>query len=1531
MAGKVNVKFVVILSTVLVVLFIGVAATAILVLRKSGDDLMRLGDARAAEGNYKAAAELYSKAVNKEQRNVVFQERWRDTLRKWVPETQVQLETGYSQHLVPLLRTIAISKQTDVPSHIEYLASINEGLLQGGFSSSGHENLINEAENAIKYFDASGTDQSFQTLRRYRGLAITRQIREGLEVPADKVEQAKSDFEAALKVNPKDEDSHVGLIEFYSTRAEISRRKGQDLVADELYTEADKATQAFAAACPDSPMSWVLSLATKMDQTRRDEIGKPNTTDMIGRVRARLDQLKPQFDQLVERLSKLPPSQLSGRLMDRFKILDAMANSLKPTRESTEKLLRASLAAEPNNFDQAFRLADLCASQSRYQDAITELARFEKFPALPVGLDALRLNGRKTEAVYLQSLFALRMADESTDASVRDSAFAQGKQFRENLGKILPQDAPLLKKLDARIAMLNKDTATAMKLLTQYNQATGNSDSEGCWLLGRAALATNQTGLARQQFSRMIELEPGNAAGTMALADIETRLQNYSKAEQLYQTMVDAQPSNTMFRERLQMVQSLSRGIAQTGDKITAALIEAQKLSTGTGDKTANLDKAIEVIAAAQKDAPDDLRLTLGMVSLLIDKGDKEAATKVVAAALEKTPDNPQLKQAMISLTAASPAEARITMIEGSAMSELDKAAELYNAYRDAGKKAESDKALDTMAKLAPDDARTFEGLFIRAVEAKDLQTARKITEEAVRKDIDKVGGLTFTARLSLAEGKDRDAILALEEAAKTGNINPQTWILLARLQLKAGRGSDAVASYTSALQLRPDDVAMIKERIGALASQGLGSDALAAANEGERYAKNDPDFQKMQLLLQSAYGDETAKKTAMTRRKELAAKNPADNDNLIALAAIQMDAGQYADAKKIIDQAVTNGDTIDTTGLLARWHADQNDIASAIGAWNTYLAKQTKETINADMYLSFGQFLISRNLVEFGVRTFQKAREFQDPKTLPADKALGDAYSRLGQFEQATEAYKRVVEGNADTEDRAFAKRLIEQSIRLRKYDDAEKVLATFGDALESDPVLMLLKSDVFRGREDFVKARELMDRTIVKFPQEPLAYVRRAELVQSQAGNESDILADLDAAMRVNPRSWQALSMRASILLRQDRVDEAVRDIRAAMAIVPGNDDMRIGITRELLRRGQERPAVEINDEAIRLRPSDAQLLISIGALFVESGAYARGHEYNKRAFLVSKNPTVATAYLQGLLADPASPVSEAEGVLKELGNDAISKDPTLLMYRAQLLSKRNKLAEAQDDLSAAVKLLPRGNAGAIVYWDSQCRLVFKGNAERHLAYLETLKGTGEIGDWFAFLRANQKITTGKQDQMLVAVDELSNIIKTTSSEPVLQAAHRMRTSTLYMTGKFEEVVVAAKSALERFPDDWEINNNVAFTLSKKLGRAAEGLPFAEKAAAANPNNPDVWDTLGATQLSLGKLPEAQQSLSRGLAAAGATSARIPVLVHLIDLQVARKDKETGKLLIKQAIEDIKRFPEVGKNYQAELDELTKKIETM
>jgi len=135
MASRVNIRFVTILATVLLALFLGMAATAWFVLRKSAEEQIELGDAAMAAQDYEEAQNRYGRAISKEKANVEYYEKFRDAIAAWNPERDATYREAFYK-LLGAQERIATLRQTDVEAHHDYLeAQLRLSLLSGDRAS----------------------------------------------------------------------------------------------------------------------------------------------------------------------------------------------------------------------------------------------------------------------------------------------------------------------------------------------------------------------------------------------------------------------------------------------------------------------------------------------------------------------------------------------------------------------------------------------------------------------------------------------------------------------------------------------------------------------------------------------------------------------------------------------------------------------------------------------------------------------------------------------------------------------------------------------------------------------------------------------------------------------------------------------------------------------------------------------------------------------------------------------------------------------------------------------------------------------------------------------------------------------------------------------------------------------------------------------------------------------------------------------------------------------------------------------------
>lgn len=1509
MAGRVNVKFVVILSVILVAVAAGVGTLAALVIFKSGDDLARLGDAKMAEGDYAAAENFYSRAVNHDPYNAEWLRKWRSALEQWVPATQREFENEYHVNYRMLHRQLALSDLDDTEAQRDYLELLYRQLMFGRYNRQGYETLAAEAETFIKYHQSRRPDDlSWQWLRRYRAIPVVRRMAAGGLPPDDQVQTARIDLDAAIASDPDDYDSAEGLVILALEDARRSRDGGRPDLAVQHEAAALAVLDEFLEHAGAGSMARLSGLALRTQvRIAADRHARAPGRNAQGVAPEHVAEAEATF----EEADRVDPSTLDTWTLDRLRRLElAVTPATRGAR--TLSLVNAALASRPKDASLLSLKAELLGGQEALEEAIETYAQILDQPNKPVSFDGYVLMARKIDAVHAQANLCLRGADTAADAAGREAWMARARDRRSAFAMQVPDDTPLLMMIDGKMRIIERDFVGAQAVLQRYNDATGSGDPEGLWLAAVAARELNQPGVVKQRLERLLELAPDAPNALLLLADVEADLRNYERALELYRRYLAQTPENAAVAERITAIEK-QIGIVGTDDPVEAALIQAVRLYEGSATEPADPAAALGVLSAAVDRHGPHPRLSIELARLRVETGDLAGARAAVEASLRDSPEDEPLRRLAEALTADNPVDVFASLIEQSDRPEERKRIARYQLYMSHGETEKAEAEILRAAAIAPEDPVVVDVLFMRAVSANNTGEARRLAEIATRINADRVDGLTFRARLEAVEGRGDAAVATLTEATRRDPMNAGVWRLLARQQLALGRGQAALAAYTRALEIRPNDVPVILEHLRVLVQMERLNEALDAARRVEAYARGNEEFVEILLDLEAAVGNRSV---AMERRERVFLQRPEDRRNRQALAGLYIDAGRWEEAKTLLDGLRADGDDRSLVSLVARWHADQGNVEAARRAFVDFIVGLPPED-RLEGYLALGQFMMQRGQTETALRAFEQAREHQSPGELEADKALANSLLLTGRADAAADVYKRVVDGGADT-DGTYRKRLAESLTRARRYEEAEVAIASIPDA-ESDYQVVLLRSEVLLGRDQASQARQLLERAVSRWPDEPMIYLKRAQALALEPALRRDALADLDRALQLRPDFWQAMRVRAQLLMQLDRVDDALRDLRESIRVNPALDELRSALIAELLRLKRVDEAMGVAEEAFRARPNDLPLRVGAAEQFVRAGAMPQAAQIYRAALARSGETVIAQRLLEVLLAQQPPSLSEAEQVLAE-HRALVEGDPGLLLARARVYAERGQLTGARRDALRSLTLLER-QPDLMVTWYSNVRNIFKSDSDL-LAFLDEVARQPGLLDWATLFRA--RAVLGEPRQTPEGLRLLDALLARNPETPLKFAALRAKAGVMYDAGRYEEALAAWNQALEMDPGNWQLKNNIAFTLAKHLNRAAEALPFAQEAVRTADGNPDVMDTLGLTLLALGRAEDAARVLEQAREYARGTPAMAAVSIHLATAKLDLGDKAGARELVRELQAALEQGLSLNDQYTRELQDL-------
>jgi len=1584
MAGRVNTKFVITLSAVLVLVFGGLLGAALWIKLHNAPDLAKKGDARMESGRgllkagrfddaqkeFEAAEKLYSKAVYKEQMNPFYVEKWLESLREWVPETQSRSMDAFRQRIVPALRMVAVAKKTDLAAHREYLDLLYQ-LNRMGLSRAGVENLVSEVDRTLLFYKGDPEENGkARVLRRYRGLIVKAMMQNrGMELTPEQMDLALEDLRAAYEADPTDAESGVAISEWYDARARMARTNNRP--REEIEVLDTKSLESIETLAKDHPDDTLISLRSLMVRVASEQkkIREANQ-DPVKALDADL-ALAVRFKSNFQRVSELVKARSGSMTFDElavFQQLEAYFEREGRLDRSVE-VLRAMIQEHPDRPDAYYALAQLLSSRDDIPASKALLQQIVDMPPKPAGLDALKLYDKKGSARYLQAVYAFQQWEavnsERPGSDEANALLAESRKYRADMEQYVGSDSELLRFVDGLHRFSEGDWLGAKKLLTEYNRRTDGQEIKADWTLAQCEIRLRNFGAALEILDRIIRARPDLPGPVVTRAALLNDMGRPEEGIRGLESFLLNQPDNAQAKETLNRIK-ISAGKATPTDPVEAARIEASRLMIGSATEPPDPGAAEDRIARAVQEASNP-QLAEMLASIRLQRGDLKGAIEALEQGLSANPGNQALARSLAGLKSDDPITWSIAQIDGSKdLSDLDKlfrkqdlwmrAAETARSQSDDTKadawQADADAALDAAWKLAPDDQRVVDRAFQRALSKRDWARAEQMVERASLKDYDRVGGAMYKGRLLYARGQVSEAAGVLREAADKGIADVASLRLLAIIYQQLGRLDEAETFYKEAIKLRPTDATTQVLYLTLLRNSGRDVEALAKAKEAEPTCRTSPEFLSMLLSLESAVGKT---QDALDRRKAIYEKNPRNVTNTLALIGLYLDNKQWKEARAALDELRKIGDGTDYALADARWYSDRGDFEGAQKAMTDFISRQDAKKLSSDLFVSLGRFLIERKRYPEGIEMMQRGEPFQDPKVMEVDRAIAETLIEIGQPDVAAVALRRIVDAGADGERQEVRIRLAEilaaEAVRTGNrelFEAADKQLSEIKPQADTAAQMqvMLVRADVAHGLKDNKRAGELFNQAAVQFPTEPMVYLRRAQfhLTRGQEG-ATDALQDLDAALRVRPNFWQARQLRSFVYLNlggEENNRKALEDVKEALRTNPSLDDLRIRLLNELITRDRSAEAAEVADSAARARPNDVPLVMSMGQVFAQAGDWSRAVEYYRLGWnrSMKQRIDVAQTLLSALLNVPEPNLPEAEEVLRDVQKiaaynakgekaDPILSNWGLLLARAKLHMKRGRSQDAIRDVVVSMTAISANpalppTADQIGQWSGEVERMFPRGADV-LALLERRDIPAPFHEWSRYLRAKVLMDNpATRTQAGAALDEILVQVKTPD---VRRLSFRMRGTIEFLESRYDQAEAVWHKGVSEFSDDWELNNNLSYVLARYLDRPKEALPFGEATAKAAPAVAEAVDTYGYVLLRNNRFAEAEVEFKKALSLTRNDQTRASVLLHLIRCLLDQNRNEDARVQIAAVRKLMDKDPAVAAANKAEFDELNRR----
>lgn len=752
-------------------------------------------------------------------------------------------------------------------------------------------------------------------------------------------------------------------------------------------------------------------------------------------------------------------------------------------------------------------------------------------------------------------------------------------------------------------AQLNNQSNEAIQQFTAVASHTDNLDSlrvriifDANQQLARLFYQRNQTGEAERyadaaiQASTRIGIAPSNDIQAIKLSIMIQDNRAQQALDQIENLLVEDPDNAVLNRVRTQALLVLNRT-----DEARASL-------DNTDDEFAELAK----VRLAINEKNFELATTLLRDYLLTNQIDRSTVDLLVQAMMvadqadallaflnqistESDDEAFQrwLESRKVFVTTRDPNE-RLDQLVSLISKQSDPAAratDLFSAYRRAGRTKKAQEALNQLEALRPNDIPVLDQQFRFALNANEIERAEEYARRLSALDADNADGARYRSELALAQGRAETALseLLIAESKLPPDADLKAQLARTYLMFDPRRMTEATTALEEALRLNPRHATALRLLFLIQAESGMSDDDPEYESLLRRAWSANPGDTSLRPFV-DRLAEQLKPEEAIARREKQYAENPNDGENLLRLVALyqrpEIDQAQKA-AELLIDAEKLYVDT------------DLTDPEASRDAWRYY------QTV-ADF---FGQRRVGGPPQGILDRLVERA-----PAERRSDAELVRAqfYFRVQDQEKTLAGYQAAlsaVDAITDAQQRN-QKRFNIQTALIRFYfyigqfDEGltlgEAALQQLGtseqDVARSQALQLAMIEALIAVRPD--EARRKLDAFRRNHPDDARGLTLFASLLlrQQQLEEAHDILTLI---LRDEPRNAWALDHRGGVNLQFSRFDEARRDLLAAKAEQPWGLNLRPRYRLARLYEIAEQPQLAESEylEIIEAQPENLQ----------------------------------------------------------------------------------------------------------------------------------------------------------------------------------------------------------------------------------------------------------------------------------------------------------------------------------------------------
>jgi len=754
-------------------------------------------------------------------------------------------------------------------------------------------------------------------------------------------------------------------------------------------------------------------------------------------------------------------------------------------------------------------------------------------------------------------------------------------------------------------------------------------------------------------------------------------------------------------------------------------------------------------------------------------------------------------------------------------------------------------RELNRAQKLAPDSVPIAVDLGKALLEIGAFSEAEDQVKFILTRDPDNLQALTIRAGALLGAGKSQEALALLKRVPPGGN--PEIDRIRADILLNAGKLDEAESGYRAVLAGNPDELKTLT---------GLGA-----------------------ISLQRKKLDEARDFYAHAK-----ASYPADPRPSMGLAATLVQQGNLSDAIKELEQVDPRAWTFGGLLALGQYYLQANRPLDAVNLLSP-VVRTHSQFVQARYLLGKALFLSGDS---------SAMAEFEElARQLPNDPLvrlwLASLYTRQGRPREALEKLDPVAKQAEKVA--AYHLERGRALLLLGRLDDA----AAAGSVAQRlapqspEPYVLMGQTRAQRGdrkgaEEMFMKASEV-DATFAP------AYLAAGQL-HLVAKDVTTALKDFDAAVKADPNSLEAISLKAITLAQQKRLKEAIEfveetakgdkrdpgfysllgnlyaadgqkdkaaaNFRQALKTDPKNPAGHLGLTRLAMAEGKDEDAIVHLQAAVKQRPDDLTAVLLLRALYERVGRPAQAVPVLEAA--VRADPR-QLAFVLGL-SEVYVNLGRYDDALGR-SSEVLTRQPDLTaarLVRGQAYLGKGDAAGALRDFEDAVRSSPQSASAHVYLARVLVRLGRREDAQAE--YRQAIKLEPKL----APAKRELAVLRGEKQDPQSQEEEVGQLRAVISNDPKNVVARESLARVYFERGQMKEAEGELKQVLEMAPTLAEPNYLMARIVLGQ-NKEEEAASYLRAALRSNPSHVGSNVLWGRYLVSKGQREQAMRPLELAL----------------------------------------------------------------